>query len=110
MDDGVENVDPDLGRSVILAGVGDVPVIDGQPLLERTVPGKRVRVEGEPHAPELEERIVLIESATLGNVKQNRPCCSVRVTSDGLHTWDIPFSDQVLSPMSPPPTGIESAE
>ncbi|KAK8045307.1 hypothetical protein PG993_005331 [Apiospora rasikravindrae] len=73
MDNRIEHVDPYLGGGVVFTSVGDMTIVDGQPLLEKSIPSKRVRVEGKPHTSKLEERVVLIESAALGNVEQDGP-------------------------------------
>ena len=68
----VEDVDPDLGRGVVVAGVENMPIVDGEALLPETLPhGEGVWVEGEPDATELQQRVVFIERAALGDVEED---------------------------------------
>jgi hypothetical protein len=68
----VEDVDPDLGRGVVVAGVENMSIVDGEALLPETLPyGKGIRVKGESDTTELQQRIVLVERAALGDVEED---------------------------------------
>lgn len=111
MDGGVVHVYPEVDTRSVITFNCNIAVLYVQVLLEiRPIRRKGIRVHSKPNAAEFEQRIVLVESTTFGDVeedftlKQYSVIISYGPVSRGV---SIPSSTQTLRPISPPPIGMD---
>ena len=110
MDHWIEHINPQIHSGVQGACESYIAVIYYQTLLKGGCRGReRIWIHSQTNPPEFQHRIVFIESSTFCYIEENRSFI-VSVFRSDQRERKIPFSTQALSPISPPPTGIEPAE